>query len=89
MCSKQGSTPCSYSAQGDIVCYSKEPNLTPSFAMQGSSAFFQGVVYNTSTLLNNTDLQTYEKTTGAPAAPAKQADHTLYEWATVGRKQNT
>ena len=85
MCSKQ--QPCSYSAQGNMVCYNKEPDLTDDFAQQGSSAFFQGIVYNTSTLLNKTELQTYEKSTGAPAAPAKQADKTLYEWATIGRKQ--
>lgn len=84
MCSKQ--QPCSYSAQGDIVCYSKQPELTPAFAMQGSAPFFQGVVYNTSTLLNNTELQTYEKTQGAPAAPAQQAKQTMFEWGTIGRR---
>lgn len=86
MCSKQGSAPCSYSAQGDLVCYSKQPELTRSFALQGSSPFFGGVVYPGSSLLNNTVLQTYEKSEGAPAAPAKHTGSDAFDWATVGRK---
>jgi hypothetical protein len=77
-----------------MVCYNKEPDLTPAFAMQGSSAFFQGVVYNTSTLLNKPGLQTYKKPTdalqGAPSAFLGQASKpsaAQFDWATVGRKQ--
>lgn len=84
MCSN--AKPCSYSAQGDLVCYSKEPNLTGSFALQGSSPFFQGVVYPGSSLLNRPGMQTYQKSEGAPAAPAAQAKTAQFDWATVGRK---